>query len=185
MLRPKDDLLQLGELSAGSASLMQPGYFPPPGVTGPAAAVPPAGVMSPTIPLQGGTFRSMVPQVQPYPGAVPAAQQPIPPAMLHSGSYPAAAAASLVGSYPVGASGQAVPRPMSSANTTAAAATTTAGTSQTSVSHTMCSVFCLTSLLFSQRSRQFRPDPPKIFGNGSVQDCLQAGCPSWTKRTVH
>jgi len=136
VLRPSDDLLQLGEPSVGGTALMQPSYFQPPGITGMPATMPPmmptVGAGSPFIPLQG-----MSP-TQPSPA--PSMQQQFPPAMLQAGSYPVAA--SSVGSYPASTSFQAVPLqaasatiPMSASSlSTTATASACAAASQNPVS---------------------------------------------------
>jgi len=114
---------------------MQPSFFQPSGIPGPAPTTPPmmpsVGVVSPPfIPLQG------ISPTQPFPSPVPSMQQAFPSAMLQAGSYPVPA--SSVGSYPASASFQAVP--LQAAMSTALAATTSA--SQSFVSFIRYFLFC-------------------------------------------
>ena len=129
MLRPSSDLLQLGGgPSVGSMTTLQPSYFHPSGIAGPSAAVPSmmpsAGVITPSVPLQGDFFPASMPPTQQFPASVPSMQQTFQSAVQQAGSYPAAATS--VGSYPSVASYQPVPLQPSTATSsqTASAATT-------------------------------------------------------------
>ena len=153
--RASNDLLQLGGgPSVVVTATLQPSYFQPSGIVGPAAGAPalmsPAGVMSSSIPFQSTSFTSQIPPTQPFVAAVPPAQQTFPSAAQQApvGSYPSTV--SSAASYPLAASYQPVPR---QAAVTTSAQTTCAATSQTSVSRRItcncliCFVYYLLALL--------------------------------------